>query len=154
MEHWYLHRKLANRVETSHPLYGVFQRVRSVYHTCIYTHTHMHCMSDGSLGSLHRWRSQRIAKCWSCELQDTLALFGLRNTLLTERLYRLADLSSCPHVDCSALGWECFIRLHAFICIYTYFFLPAYKFIYARDHRKFSTLSPINSVALYYTQSQ
>ncbi len=32
-----------------------------------------HCMSDGSLGSLHRWRSQRIAKCWSCELQDTLA---------------------------------------------------------------------------------
>jgi len=31
-------------------------------------------MSDGSLGSLHRWRSQRIAKCQSCELQDTLAL--------------------------------------------------------------------------------
>jgi hypothetical protein len=35
-----------------------------------YTHTHHsqwytlreHCMSDGSLGSLHRWRSQRIAK--------------------------------------------------------------------------------------------
>ena len=51
----------------------------------------LYCMSDGSLGSLHRWRSQRIAKCWSCELQDTLALFGLRNTLLTERLYRLAD---------------------------------------------------------------
>jgi len=54
--------------------------------------TFLHCMSDGSLGSLHRWRSQRIAKCWSCELQDTLAHFGLRNTSLTERYLRYADL--------------------------------------------------------------
>jgi hypothetical protein len=35
-------------------------------------------------------------------------IFGLRNTLLTERLYRLQTNLSCSHVDCSALGWECF----------------------------------------------
>jgi hypothetical protein len=58
----------------------------------------------------------------SCELQDTLAtLSWLRNTLLTERIYRLAEHSyllydSSLYVDCSALGWECFhIRI-----LYTY----------------------------------
>ena len=49
-------------------------------------------LSDGSLGSLHRWRSQRIAKCQSCELQDTMAHFELRNTLLTERISHFADI--------------------------------------------------------------
>ena len=74
------------------------------------------CMSDGSLGSLHRWRSQRIAKCWSCELQDTSVHFGLWNTLLTERLYRLQmTLRRCSHlVDCSALGWVCIIHIFYF----------------------------------------
>jgi hypothetical protein len=59
----------------------------------------------------------------SCELQDTLAtLSWLRNTLLTERIYRLAEHSyllydSSLYVDCSALGWECFhIRiLHTYV---------------------------------------
>lgn len=60
-------------------------------------------VSDGSLGSLHLWRSQRIAKYWSCELQDTLALFGLRNTSHTERLRRFAVVYLI--VRCSALGW-------------------------------------------------
>lgn len=71
----------------------LFSSAESKTHTIYFVGTFLilYCMSDGSLGSLHRWRSQRIAKCWSCELQDTLALFGLRNTLLTERLYRLAD---------------------------------------------------------------
>lgn len=80
-----------------------------------------YCMSDGSLGSLHRWRSQRIAKCWSCELQDTLAHFGLRNTLLTERSLRFADYALCFHKACSALGWEWLLVFTLFISVCTYF---------------------------------
>jgi hypothetical protein len=59
---------------------------------------------------LPRWRSQRIAKCRSCELQDTLALFGLRNTLLTERI-RHSAVSLFGY--CSALGWV-FIAIYRF----------------------------------------
>lgn len=87
-----------------------------------------YCMSDGSLGSLHRWRSQRIAKCWSCELQDTLAHFGLRNTLLTERSSRFADYALSFLKVCSALGWvwlfvftlQCFVLIEALKCLHIF----------------------------------
>ena len=73
--------------------------------------TKNHCMSDGSLGSLHRWRSQRIAKCWSCELQDTLAqLFLGCGTPYSLNVYIASQINlSCfiTRKDCSALGWEC-----------------------------------------------
>ena len=56
------------------------------------------CMSDGSLGSLHRWRSQRIAKYWSCELQDTLAqLFFWAAEHLTYSTY--TSLAVLSHSD-------------------------------------------------------
>ena len=55
--------------------------------------TLLHCLSDGSLGSLHRWRSQRIAKCWSCELQDTLALFWAAEHLTHWTFISLSRLS-------------------------------------------------------------
>ncbi len=48
------------------------------------------CLSDGSLGSLQRWRSQRIAKCQSCELQDTLALYRA-----VEHLTYWTNISHC-----------------------------------------------------------
>ena len=69
-------------------------------------------MSDGSLGSLHRWRSQRIAKCQSCELQDTLALFRA-----VEHLTYWTNISHCRILHCfsnvcSALGWECVFFSH------------------------------------------
>jgi hypothetical protein len=75
----------------------------------------------------------------SCELQDTLAtLSWLRNTLLTERIYRLAEHSyllydSSLYVDCSALGWECF-----HICVY--FIRISHIYILSlRCHEKYFT---------------
>ena len=84
-------------------------------------------LSDGSLGSLHRWRSQRIAKCQSCELQDTMAHFELRITLLTERISHFVAVHFRT-LQCAWLSARCFYNtdfvFNFYIYIYINFKLP------------------------------
>jgi len=74
-------------------------------------------MSDGSLGSLHRWRSQRIAKLLVVWIARHIGPILVAAEHLTYWTYiSLSRLIYCIQhtVDCSALGWECFITF--FFC--------------------------------------
>ncbi len=69
-------------------------------------------MSDGSLGSLHRWRSQRIAKLLVVWIARHIGPILVAAEHLTYWTYiSLSRLIYCIQhtVDCSALGWECFL---------------------------------------------
>ena len=90
-------------------------------------------MSDGSLGSLHRWRSQRIAKCQSCELQDTLAHLWAADHLT---YWTNKSLCSCSFsnttvrlVECSLHNISDFVLYIYFIYVYNYFESFYYTFL-------------------------
>ncbi len=111
-------------------------------------------MSDGSLGSLHRWRSQRIAKCWSCELQDTLAPFRAAEHL-THWTY--ISLSRLIYVFAHRLQrarlrvlFYMYVILHN-IYIHTYFFLHS---CFTTRARNSSIFFPVNSVTLTHTHTK
>lgn len=63
--------KVTDRLVHSGLLYGspIF-----FFNSVIFLFLQSFLQSDGSLGSMHRRRSQRIAKSQSCELQDTFSL--------------------------------------------------------------------------------
>ena len=116
------------------------------------------CMSDGSLGSLHRWRSQRIAKYWSCELQDTLAqLFFWAAEHLTYSTYTslavsYQSLSFNAHRLTAARSAESAVQfligLASLLCLHK-FFPPCCFTAHAGN---LSIFSPTNGVLLHYEE--
>ena len=57
-----------------------------LFKTCFKFSAFINWSSDGSLGSIHRWRSQRIAISQSCELQDTIQSSGCGTPYLLNEL--------------------------------------------------------------------